>query len=250
MDDERQLDLATPPLVEVVCGFIFDSVPLFDALQMGIYWNTRREEYPDTQLQPALSDGISFNIGPGPLRAWLISQDESYLIQLQHDRCFLNWRARDDAYPRFTDHDDGEGLLTRALREYQLLQDFLRSELGSELKLKRVELTKINQIVSGEHWENLERLKEMIPVLSVADIDVLDFNLAWVNVAQGGRIVTRLQQVDMNGTAAVHLEHRFVGEIGESNVKQFLLQANSEVNSRFINTFTADAFNAFGDREE
>lgn len=243
-------DLGKPPIIEVVCGFVFESVPNFDPLEMGVFWNTRRDEYPYRQMHPVLSDGPVFQLGAAPMRAWLISEDESYLVQLQHDRCYVNWRASDEQYPRFHDHDGSEGVLTRSLREHTTLMQFFEEEFEKAPQIKRVELTKINHLRIEHHWGSLDELKTLIPVLDVLSIGALDFNLAWVNTYDVGRVVTTLKTAQLKEESVVRLEHRFIGEIGNSDAAALLRTGNDLLNEVFCSIFSDKGWEKFEPRGE
>ena len=111
--------LEEPPITEVVCGVFFKPVAGLDPVALGGFWKPRQKEYPRREFKapiaPASAEGIELNFGPdlGPLRTWLISKDDVFIIQVQRDRFYLNWRARQDEYPRFNDWDSKKGLLRR-----------------------------------------------------------------------------------------------------------------------------------------
>ena len=102
-----------PPVDEVVIAVQFLNVPGIEALA-GEYRETVKERYPIVQYQPRLPPPPAAN-SPQPTfifapalptsiegnRIWLVSQDETSLIQLQGDRFVHNWRYRGVPYPRF-----------------------------------------------------------------------------------------------------------------------------------------------------
>lgn len=114
--------------------------------------------------------GIELNFGPdvGPLRTWLISRDDVFIIQVQHDRFYLNWRVRQDAYPRFNDWDANKGLLSRFLREHEAFERFCSEELGAKLELQGIELAKIDHLERGRHWKDSRDLAWLLPMLGPA----------------------------------------------------------------------------------
>ncbi|MEZ4442922.1 MAG: hypothetical protein R3B72_27755 [Polyangiaceae bacterium] len=75
-----------------MCGVHFDALEL-DGMVLGVYWDRRRDEFPTRHLQPAFSEGPGFVLGSPPLRAVLVGSDKVHVLQLQHDRFFMNWRA-------------------------------------------------------------------------------------------------------------------------------------------------------------
>jgi uncharacterized protein (TIGR04255 family) len=159
--------LKEPPLSEVICGLIFSPLPI-DPLRLGAYWAGRRKDFPRHQLQPALGDDQTLFIGGvPPTRTWFISEDDVFVLQMQHDRFYLNWRARDKAYPRFTDREGhAPGLLSRLLDEFGLFSKFCLAEFGSEPKPTKIELAKVDHLVQGQHWKDFEDLTRLLPIVA------------------------------------------------------------------------------------
>lgn len=157
--------LESPPITEVVCGFLFEAIRNLSPLHQGLYWHTRYDEFPKVKILNVLTDSPGFVIGTGagPIRSWLISQDEKYLLQLQSDRFYTNWRRADRNYPRFNDHDGQDGLLTRALAEFGRFHHFCSDKMRNEPKLKSIEVTKVDQFVQGEHWTDAADLGALLP---------------------------------------------------------------------------------------
>jgi hypothetical protein len=82
-----------------------------------------------------------------------------WLLQIQHDRIFLNWRKQGaTAYPRFA------SVLRRALEEFEAFQAFCKTELQVALKYEKSELTKVNHLVAGRHWHSRGDLSELVPL--------------------------------------------------------------------------------------
>ncbi len=120
--------LKDPPIVEVVCGFFFSPLPGLDPLMVGKYWAEQKEKsgYKNRQLQPPVTDrpGLTFADGVAPVRSMLISDTDEYVLQIQPDRFYFNWRRREGHhYPHFNDYKEGEGVLTKGLREFAKLVD-------------------------------------------------------------------------------------------------------------------------------
>lgn len=159
--------LKAPPVIEVVCGFIFDALPL-DPLLLGTYWQQRRSDFPKREVHPPIAEAEAVTLfrGMGPIRSWLISDDDVFLIQIQRDRFYLNWRKRSHDYPRFSDHPDkSPGILSRALQEFEKFQAFCQGELGSVPFPNQVDLAKIDHLIEGSHWCGLGDLAAMVPWL-------------------------------------------------------------------------------------
>jgi uncharacterized protein (TIGR04255 family) len=103
-----------PPVAEVAVGVHFLQLPgLNNVALVRLVDDLWRGRYPRTVEQP-LSPPLSppgsgpmlafqFQAGSAPVRLWSLTEDESFLIQVQYDRLLLNWRKvkDDDPYPRY-----------------------------------------------------------------------------------------------------------------------------------------------------
>lgn len=157
--------LESPPIKEVICGFLFDPVAL-DPVVIGEYARERRDQFPKHQLQPAIEaatePGFVIQFAPiPPLRVWLLSADESLLLQVQRDRFYVNWRSRGGDYPRFTG-----GLRERTIAELEKFADFAERAIGSDLRLRQLEFGKVDHMLEGETWNGTGDLATMLPALA------------------------------------------------------------------------------------
>jgi uncharacterized protein (TIGR04255 family) len=162
----RKLD--APPIIEVMCGVFFPPVVELDPVAAGGWWRSIKSDYPKHSIQPAVTEasGIFVSHGTAPLRSWLISGDDEWVVQVQPDRFYVNWRKRSGVYPRFNDHDGHEGVLTRALREFERFREYCRSELNSEIVPSTVELAKVDLIIERSHWTDETDLGTLLPVIA------------------------------------------------------------------------------------
>lgn len=109
-------DFSEPPVIEVALAVQFEpsTVSSFDA---ALVYERMREEFPRREEQmarPAMAEdftppsaelGFRLELLPVPPRPrfWFLSDDESRLIQLQHDLLAVNWRRLTSGaeYPRY-----------------------------------------------------------------------------------------------------------------------------------------------------
>lgn len=171
---ERVEPLDDPPIVEVACGCIFSELDRLDPVVVGVYWNERRRDYPRHDLQPAITDRpvvamagqvtLTLRQGVPPVRTWFISEDDEFLVQIQSDRFYVNWRKRAGHYPRFTPEPGGVGV--RTLEEFARFRDFCMREIGQEPVPLQAQLTKVDHIVQHQHWETFAELARMVPWLT------------------------------------------------------------------------------------
>jgi uncharacterized protein (TIGR04255 family) len=103
-----------PPVVEVAIGTHFLQLPGLNTVALvRLVDDLWRSRYPRTIEQPLSPPfpqpgrgptlAFRFQAGSPPIRLWSLTEDESFLIQIQHDRLLLNWRKAkdDDPYPRY-----------------------------------------------------------------------------------------------------------------------------------------------------
>ena len=239
--------LEEPPIKEVVCGVIFKSVAGLDPVTLGAYWAVRKDEYPRREFKgpiaPPSPIGLEFSIGPdvGPIRTWLISKNDVFIVQVQHDRFYLNWRARQDEYPRFNDRDGKAGLLTKFLAEERAFETFCASELGVKVELQGIELSKIDHFERGRHWKDPRDLAKLIPmigeVLELAEQDpVLAVRLT--TPRQDGTVeiaIDSLLRVAQPPIPLVKVESRRTirGQLKPESLEPTFKSANEEVNNLF-----------------
>lgn len=161
--------LKAPPIVEVVCGFFFPPIPGLDSMAVGQYWaEKKRDVYPTKQLHPPVVDRpgfVSFSDGVGPLRSWLVSDPDEYVLQIQPDRFYFNWRKRKGEYPHFNDYEGTEGVLTRTLREFEEFGRFCEKELGHTTRTTGLDLAKIDLLTRPTHWKDYADLARVLPML-------------------------------------------------------------------------------------
>lgn len=230
MAELPQLD--KPPIEEVVCGFVFSSQPV-DTMDFGVYWESRRDEFPTRQVQPAiLEGGTLLQMGAPPMRSWLISADDSRVLQLQNDRFFMNWRKRNGEYPRFRDHGDSKGIRSQATGEFGRFAEWLVGRTGQKVQLNRYELTKIDVLKKGEHYADVAELGEMMSVAKVfSDIQVTDPQLLHLRLVEThDEATTNLQIAVSQDTVRVETHHLFPAK-GE--MEDAFDSANKRVNDVF-----------------
>jgi len=144
-----------PPIDETAIGVHFLPVTGYGPELVGDLYGRMRGQYPifdDSQprIEPVIEaltsetslrqSMTSFGISPTPGRIWLISADDSGLLQLQDNLLLCNWRRREAAYPRFEPNWERFGAALLILRAV------LRDSGLPELQIRQVEVTYINWI--------------------------------------------------------------------------------------------------------
>jgi uncharacterized protein (TIGR04255 family) len=243
--------LRNPPINEVICGFMFDGDVGLTPTEVGLYWASRQADLPNHEIKET---GASLVLGIPPLRTWLITSDGTRLVQVQSDRVFVNWRrqADSDAYPRFTtETEGGEPLLPYALREFERLEAFLVGR-GKSAGLGAIELSKVDVIRRGQHWDSYEDLAAMLPILRGSfppsehqnvlfrfETDLGDDARRSVTIASGEHRPTK--------QPVIRLEVRIRRKVqkGEA-LKEAFTQLDEAVDSTFFSLLSPFALERFG----
>lgn len=144
-------DYEKPPLNELAIGVHFEPLTGWQSRHIGQFWTRVSNDFPGTEDRPPI---FEVEVGPRfqvlqlpPLRrTFLISQDQTFVIQLQEGKFLLNWRKirPTDVYPRFNTVFD------KFVTYWGLFSDFVEREKAGHLKPVRYELTYVNHIEQGE----------------------------------------------------------------------------------------------------
>lgn len=243
-------DYDRPPVIEVVIGLEFVPLPKLGAVALVGLRDRWREHFPKVQehgplisgTQPGIViQGVGLEIGQGalPLRLWMISEDESRLIQVQNDRLVLNWRHVEGAqdagpYPRFK--------ILRPLFQ-ERLADFSTyvGEAGTgEIQPTIAEVSFINTI---EVPSDDPHLASVLTTARRADLP-------------GQLVQSRIQlildvseEVDMQGHTVISAEHRAGNlltltvatrlALGHDDADEKILAALDKAHNVGVNGFTA-----------
>jgi uncharacterized protein (TIGR04255 family) len=246
--------LQSPPIVEVVCGFFFQPIGGLDPIMVGKYWSERKQHagYPKTQLHPPVADraGVFFGDGVGPIRCWLIGEGDEYVLQIQPDRFYFNWRKRGGEYPHFNDYGGNTGVLTRSLLEFQEFSAFLRTSLGHAPKPSRLELAKIDLIGNPTHWSSYSDLRVVLPILgklpSIGEEPAV--NLFFGGEHDGCHLQLSVTNAVLGSemSAAVQIETRVTAKDAGTEMRETFTKMNDLANKLFFETIAPDALGRFG----
>ena len=161
------LDFKNPPVNEVVIGIYFDQpISALRNQHIGLFWEKIREDFPKVQQQPPL--GLPVEIGPPQVadeffpmpRYWFISEDDTYVIQIDKGAFIFNWRRREsNEYPRFH-----KQIKPKFDLYYNHFNEFLRDELSiHQVAIGLFDLTYINLITPGDFWNGPQDTPIIIP---------------------------------------------------------------------------------------
>lgn len=228
--------LASPPIVEVICGVFFDGLASLDPVRVGTYWQQRRDEYPTHSIHPAtgMASGLVLGTGTPPLRTWLVSRDDGpFVLQLQADRFYLNWRRRGVAYPRFSTE---RGLLVKTLEEFAWFADFCANSLGQRPGPRAVELGKVDHLIAGKHFADRRDLGVLLPTLAAtltfALTETPEVLLRFHEAREDHSLTVTLASAQIDGADGVRLETTVVQPLGE-DLRVTFENANRQANQVF-----------------
>jgi uncharacterized protein (TIGR04255 family) len=147
-------DYDAHPLNEVVFGLAFEPVPML-VPHVGLFWERIKVDFPECRHAPpiATGGGASFawtDVPSGlPLpRIWFVNEERGELVQLQNDRCYFNWRQKDNngPYPRF------DNLRKKFIDVFGQWRSFVGDTLKTDLTPVECQLTYLNAIHKGHGW--------------------------------------------------------------------------------------------------
>lgn len=160
-------DYEKPPVVEVVCGLMFEPIRELTTAHIGLLWQKFKDTYSKCTENPPLPQVIE-NFGeressqptlsgfglPSFLlpRIWFERRDGRGLIQVQRDRFHHNWKKAEEAdeYPHY---GNVFGNFRRYLDEFE---SFLRENELNTVVPSQYEMTYVNHIPEGEGWTSPE----------------------------------------------------------------------------------------------
>jgi len=163
-------DYTDPPVAEVALGVQFRPLYGLRAIDLADLRERWRAEYPLIQEQPyqapvveaagVAQTSVQFVLGPQTTwRLWFLSEDQSALVQLQHDRLGFNWRkpnVGDKAYPRY------DYVRAGFERRWADMADFVAEHKLGPLEITQVEVNYVNAIDFGP--DNLGELERLLRV--------------------------------------------------------------------------------------
>lgn len=148
---------ATPPVIEVVSGVLFDPLPALTGPLVGRFWSEHLAGFhgppteapslpPQIELHGQFPPGAQFMTDPPPgPRFWFVSDEQDRVVQVQKDRLLCNWRKTEarHAYPRFA------SVYSFFSDQLGLFGSFVSKRLAVELVPRQYELTYVNHVPDG-----------------------------------------------------------------------------------------------------
>jgi uncharacterized protein (TIGR04255 family) len=242
--------LQDAPIDEVACGVVFEPIAALDPIVVGSYWRERIADYPGHELRTPIRDNATVALMEAigalpPVRVMLTSKDDEFVIQVQPDRFFLNWRRRQGGYPRFNNRDGHEGVLGRAMREFDAFSKFCASATGTFPSAKAIELAKIDVMREGRFWTDLKQVGEILPCLQ-AFIDFTEsgkpsFLLRFSEPRESGPVQVNVALGESKSSRVLTLETRVWRELATPTLMESTFQAaNHDLNQVFAALIPAE----------
>ena len=166
MKEKIQLQMDSPPINEVVFGLYLDP-SFFDASFFGRYYEKIKDKYPKiTKRNPITSgsanDELVDNVHPCMM---FESNEGNELIQLQPNRFYFNWRARNGKkYPGF------QKTYLSFENEWDRYNKWLKETIPiQDVPIKQLELVYVNHITgSPVLWDSeLSGAHEIFSIFNV-----------------------------------------------------------------------------------
>lgn len=153
---------SNPPLNEVVLDVSF-SDSKWGVEHFGLYFEEHVPKFVGTKIQHPLPPaglqptGLALVTEAELPRVWYEFEEKPFLVQIQKDRFILNWRKvtnLNNVYPLFKE------FYGRFETEWNNFSSFCSAQDVGNPKVNRIELTYINHLVKGQHWNTLAELSQ------------------------------------------------------------------------------------------
>jgi len=162
---------ANPPIIELVLGVQFNSIPGFTTGHSGWFW--REHLGPDWKVsegQPVpeqteafgslLTSRMGFQLSQNPAsRLMAENKTGDRLLQIQHSRMHYNWRKKNDEYPHF------EQVFDEFNAHFTTFKEFVVNAGLNPVVTNQWEVTYVDHIPSGELWQRAEEFHNVFPGL-------------------------------------------------------------------------------------
>lgn len=162
-----------PPVVEVVIGVQFAPLAAMHVGHLGLIWEQFKPKFPRFQPQMILPHAIERKgVHSPPLpalalltatdqihRVWMISKDESDLIQVQSDRFLRNWRRYHNdeiEYPSYGGHNR-----PGFVEDYENFTRFVADQELGPIAIDQCEMTYINHIKPCGVWSEFAQVNRV-----------------------------------------------------------------------------------------
>jgi uncharacterized protein (TIGR04255 family) len=251
----QRVQFERPPVVEVVCGVQFGSLPGLRTAHVGVFWDLIREEFPSVDEAPPLpvvieTQGpflpfeIEIGLTPPIPRSWFRTADGHGLVQLQRDRFVYNWK-RDS--PDDGDYPSYDVVIVDFERLWSVFTEFVAREKLGELVPRQLELAYVNIIpvdsipdgdaVFVDHTPDLSRSR-FLP-----DPDSFEWRTSYLLPDNSGRLHILVTAARENVTGApvrkLDMIARGINEAGSGTMRSWFDLAHEWIVHGFADVTTS-----------
>ena len=196
---QSTIKFENPPIDEIVCDILFDSIKGLRAGHFGVLWQKFKPDFPETEdqilLAPVPREDLETPNKPSLPRVWFVHKNENEVVQVQRNRFIYNWRKRqaDAEYPGY------KKVIENFERYLSRFQQLLAEEnLGNPIP-KKYELTYIDLIPKGQGWEDLDGLEKVFPnLLSLTKQNIFPTGVRDINWQNRLSLPNNLGQLQMS----------------------------------------------------
>lgn len=161
-----------PPIIEVVCGLMFEPLKELLAPHLGLLWERFKPAYAMCKEAPPLAIQIETEAGTvseaeflevPPLPRIMFEEPQGNgVLQIQRDRFHHNWRRQslEDVYPHF------EEVFSLFQMRLDTFRAFLAEAGLGKMAIKQYEITYVNHIPRGDGWETTADIGNVFPDFS------------------------------------------------------------------------------------
>ncbi len=247
-----------PPINELVFGVYFDrEITQLRAEHIGLFWSRIKKEFnssnqnapvPRPLVAGEFINQLKLEFMQMP-RIILNSEDNSFVLQIQQNAFFFNWRRRENVYPHF------ENVRDKFNSIYLKFLNFLNEENIEVPNIQMMELYCVNLINVCEYWNGIDDTTKVIPNFknlysSKVNEDYVGFNYSTTQKIEKNFNLTttiRSDQSSINpGEPALIVELRMLGvrDQDDDNYLSFWFEgAHKKINASFINLTDSDIQN-------
>ncbi|MGC9528320.1 MAG: TIGR04255 family protein [Limnospira sp.] len=163
------------PLIEVVCGVVFQPIQSLLTPHIGLLWEKLKRDYPSCRELAPLTPPLELyenlpseltlelsDIPPLP-RVWFVDAEGNGIIQVQRDRFLYNWRKGNskNSYPRYSQ------VFRQFTKHLSTFSQFLVETELEPISPLQYEITYVNHILQGEGWHDFSDIGKIFPFLNL-----------------------------------------------------------------------------------
>lgn len=245
----------SPPINEIGCDILFDSIEGFRAGHFGLLWQKFRPDFSVTEDQnlvtPVPKEDVENPDRPPLPRVWFVHTNDNEVVQIQRNRFVHNWRKRQpyDEYPGY------EKVIENFETYLARFEEFLAAENLGNLKPNQYVLTYINVIPQKQGWETLRDLEKVFPnFLSLTKQNILSTDVRGINWQTNLGIPNDLGHLQISISSAqrvfdnhpvLHIQLNAMSNHPYEPIRDWFDAAHNSINKNFVNLVSTEVQEEF-----